>query len=155
MNSVQLMEIIKRHQCLKDTFKEITAINDLPEVIIGPYPQFFIFNDAPYPHPGKHWICVIFTSSSTAEYFDSLGKPPEFYGYQLKIFIDENSKRCYFTAKHLQSDQSDKCGLYVIYYLLMRLCFHIPMRQIYDMFNLNFKENDEMITLYFSRNVLQ
>jgi len=63
---------------------EITAVNDLPAVIASRYPQIFVVDTDPLPNPGKHWVCIILMKPSSVEYFDSLGKKTEFYGYGLK-----------------------------------------------------------------------
>ena len=151
MNTIQLNSMLNDFDCLKGTIIQITAVNTLPQVITNSFPQIFIVNSDPYPNSGKHWVCVIFYSSSKSEYFDSLGKPPDFYGRNLQSFIDRNSRKCTFILKRLQATSSDTCGLYVIFFVLMRLCFHVSLQNLYDMFDRNFEQNDDFVKMYLLR----
>ncbi len=130
MNTEQLSKLIRNFKCLNETLIDITAINVLPTVSIRPFPQLYIINTDPFPNPGKHWVCVVFYNASKADYFASLGKHPEAYSRNLKRFIIENSKnKCTFIPKQIQSNSSDICGLYVVCFAMMRICFHIPLNR--------------------------
>lgn len=142
MNAEQLSILLSDYECLKKVSIRIIDINNLPSFVTGQYPQLFIIN------PGKHWVCIIFYSPSKAEYFDSLGKPVEFYGSNLSKFIDDNSSNCTFIQRQLQSNISNVCGLYVVFFALMRLCCKMSMKQVYDMFTENVHENDQLVKLY-------
>ena len=134
MNTEQLSKLIRNSKCLNETLIDITAINVLPTVRIRPFPQLYIINTDPFPNPGKHWVCVVFYNASKADYFASLGKHPEAYSRNLKRFIIENSSnKCTFIPKQIQSNSSDICGLYVVFFAMMRICFHIPTDNVYDM----------------------
>lgn len=62
-----------------------------------------------------------------------------FYSRELIKFIEDNSRNGYkFIKKSIQSSSSDICGLYVVFFALMRICFNIPVENIYDMY---FTEN--------------
>lgn len=144
MNGEQLWTLLTNYDCLKKTFIHITSIDNLPDLVKSQYPQLFIIN------PGRHWICVIFHSSSKAEYFDSLGKPPEFYGSSLSKFIDNNSRTCIYLQRQLQSNTSNICGLYVAFFVLMRICFQISLKKMYEIYKGNLYQNDQFIKLYFT-----
>lgn len=151
MNTEQLSKLLRKLKCLKETVVDITAINALPDMIVRNFPQLYIINTDPFPNPGKHWVCVIFYNSSRTDYFDSLGKAPEEYSRNLRGFIDKNShNKCRFIPRQIQSNSSDICGLYVVFFALMRICFHIPIDNIYDMFfSENVNVNDDFVESYF------
>lgn len=123
MNTEQLKGMLNRYKCLRDTCVEITAINVLPKDVPPIYPQLYIVNTDPLPNPGKHWVCVILYNYDKIDYFDSLGRPAEYYGVDLQNFLHRNGQKPNFIQRRLQSAKSDLCGLYVIYFAVMRLIF--------------------------------
>ena len=149
MNTLQISRVLNAFNCLQRTRFEITAINALPNVVKETYPQIFIVNNEPFPEKGKHWLCIILFNTSKAEYFDSIGKPPEVYGSELRKFIDENSRVCNFRARRLQSRTSDICGLYVIFFVVMRICYDVPLGKLYSLFSENAIQNDEFVKSFF------
>lgn len=66
-------------------------------------------------------------------------------------FIEDNSKNeCTFIQKKIQSNSSDTCGLYVVFFALMRICFNNSVDSIYDMFfTENLSVNDDFVSSYF------
>ncbi|CAG2238520.1 unnamed protein product [Mytilus edulis] len=120
-----------RYECLRNMVIEITAINVLPEHTPSLYPQLYIVNTDPLPNPGKHWLCVILYNYGQLDYFDSLGRPAEYYGADLHDFLERNGQNHNYVQRRLQSLQSDLCGLYVVYFAVMRLCLHLSIKDIY------------------------
>lgn len=150
MNAEQLSNLLQRFKCLNETIVNITAVNAVPNKIVKIFPQLYIINTDPIPNPGKYWICVIFHDTLNTDYFDSLGNSPRFYSSELIKFIEDNSRNGYkFIKKSIQSSSSDICGLYVVFFALMRICFNIPVENIYDMyFTENLFENDAFVHSY-------
>ena len=68
-----------------------------------------------------------------AEWFDSYGKPPELYGPALTEFLNKHCERWAFNDHKLQSDWSDVCGHYCIFYLGHRACEQ-SMKKIVQLF---------------------
>ena len=133
MNVEQLFHFIDRFKCLKGVQIQITAVNIVPPKIANSFPQVYIINTDPIPNPGKHWICIIFHNTTNIDYFDSLGNSPPFYSGDLITFIDNNSREGYnFIQKQIQSNSSDICGLYVVFFILMRICFKMSVENIYE-----------------------
>ena len=127
MNTGQLKHIISTIHCIRNYHVEICAIKTLPNVTHRRYPQIYIINTDPIPRPGEHWICLLFLDKLSSEYFDSLGKPINFYGESIQSFIVENSKTCNYISKQLQSNKSDICGQYVLFFSL--LCEFVSLYQ--------------------------
>lgn len=140
------------YRCLRNIFYEITAINALPEFAPSIYPQLYIINTDPLPNPGKHWVCVILYEYGQLDYFDSLGRPAEYYGADLYNFLERNGRKNRNSMpRRIQSYQSDICGLYVMYFAVMRLCLHSSIRDIYNGFHpSDSNQNDRYICMYFS-----
>lgn len=151
MNADQLFNLLRKFKCLNETLVNITAVNALPVKVIKHFPQLRIINTDPIQNPGKHRICVIFHDTSNSDFYDSLGKSPKFYSEKLMKFIEDNSKNeCTFIQKKIQSNSSDTCGLYVVFFALMRICFNNSVDSIYDMFfTENLSVNDDFVSSYF------
>lgn len=145
MNNRQLEHIVRSDHCLNDVTRGVFAINTLPKYVTG-YPSAYIVNTAPLPGPGKHWIAIIFFNGRHAEFLDSLGKSPEHYG--LKSFILRNSNHCSWINNRIQASDSSLCGLYVLYFITMRLCFDISLDNMCSDFSQNFVENDELVAAF-------
>lgn len=145
MNARELIVFLKDFKCLNKVSICISDINGLPATVVNHYPQLFIIN------PGKHWLCVFFYDSTKAEYFDSLGKCVEFYGTNLAKFISNNAKDCFSIQRQLQSNTSDICGLYVVCFVVMKVCYQFSIKNFNDMFTDNVFENDQFIKMFFSK----
>ena len=128
--------MLSHFKCLRNVYIKICATNTLPKNTYKHSPQVFIVNLDPLPNPGTHWVCVIFSNDTSVEYFDSLGLPmPD----RVKRFINENGDNCVYVRKQLQSHTSDICGLYVIFFILMRICFRFSVQKVFDMFDQDLK----------------
>ena len=143
MNSKQLLDLVHNEPILKRFVKGVYASNTVPEVVTR-YPSAFIINTEPLPLPGEHWIAVIIHSSSEADFFDSLGKPPKNYK-EIENFIFKNSKYCNFRCKRLQPSYSDLCGLYVLVFLISRLCLKLSLSSVYALFSSSIQRNDNFV----------
>lgn len=147
INTEQLKDMLSHFKCLRNVCINICAINTLPRNTYRHYPQVFIVNVDPLPNPGTHLVCVIFTNGTSVEYFDSLGLPmPD----RVKRFINENGDNCVYVRKKLQSHTSDVCGFYVIFFILMRICFRISVQKVFDMLDQDLKKPDPFVTVHMS-----
>ena len=61
----------------------------LPQTI-DRYPCGLVVNIDPSTKPGTHWIGIFLTSPQNGEWFDSYGKPPEFYGAVFTEFMNNH-----------------------------------------------------------------
>ena len=108
--------------------------------------KFYILNTDPSYMPGKHWV-VVYTGE-TPEFFDSLGKRPEYYWKKFQHLLINGSKRrdngYSYNSKRLQSKNSKVCGEYCIYYVWMRSSGY-KMNDIVERFNNNLKYNDRIV----------
>lgn len=70
--------------------------------------------------PGTHWL-ALFMHNKTAECFDSYGQRPGSYNPLLTQWIERHASSVRVNRQRLQSDFSDVCGLYCVYFLRQRL----------------------------------
>ena len=143
MNSEQLLDFVHSEPILKRLVKGVYASNTVPEVVMS-YPSAYIINTQPLPLPGEHWVTVIMNSSSEADFFDSLGKPLGNYP-SIEDFIYKNSEHCNVKCTRLQPSYSNLCGLYVLVFLISRLCLKMPLSRMYALFSSNIQYNDNFV----------
>lgn len=131
--------MVKMDPCLRRYVKGVFASNTLPQIVTH-YPSAFIVNTQPLPMPGEHWVSIIIRSPSQAEFFDSLGKSPADYNHDIQNFLKKNS-----VEMQLQPRNSDLCGLYVLVFLIARLCFKNSLNQVYALFSKDIQSNDVFV----------
>lgn len=84
---------------------------------------------------GEHWIALKVNEFGITELFDSLGRPPSYYGFSNTIL---------HSLKQVQSNDSKLCGLYCVYYLRKSMS-GMTFNTIIDTFSNEVFENDYMI----------
>lgn len=144
MNSTQLLNVVKMDPCLRRNVKGVFASNTLPPIVTQ-YPSAFIVNTQPLPLPGEHWVVIIIQSLSQAEFFDSLGKSPADYNQDIQKFLRKNSAQCNVKSIRLQPRNSDLCGLYVLVFLIARLCYKNSLNHVYALFSKDIQSNDDFV----------
>ena len=110
---------------------------------IDRYPCGLAVNTDPYTKPG-HWIAIFLMSLQNGDWFDSYGKPPEFYGAVFTEFINNQCNEWKWNDRMLQSDWSDVCGHYCIFYLGHR-ALRYSMKKIVQLFGNNTLLNDSKV----------
>ena len=137
MNKLELERILRRYPVT------VCAANEL-EIQKG---QFVISNTDTSEGRGKHWLTFYFNNNGPFEYFDSLGRPPEYYGFQ-HLF-----QRPYLTnCDQIQDSNSSVCGQYCIYYIMCRYGGQ-TMQDIVLPFNVGDKSwNDDYVTTFVNKN---
>jgi len=110
MDNVQISEIAERHCSLREHFAGVFSRDQLPETLARGY--FYVVNSANYNEPGRHWLGM-YVNENEVEFMDSFANEPETYGIHIEYPLIMN-------ARQLQSDDSDTCGDYVMYFLYFR-----------------------------------
>ena len=86
MNTAQVAYALEHDPKTSKKFCGVFPIDKLPQTI-DRYPCGLIVNTDPSTKPGMHWVAVFLTSPQNGEWFDSYGKPPEFYGAVFTEFM--------------------------------------------------------------------
>ena len=107
MDSYQLLSIL--HQDLYAMDTEVISRDFLPSSGEGGY----IMNSDASNKPGRHWVALYFPRNEAVEFVDSLGHPPEYYNITTWNYYKYNMIK-------LQSDQSQSCGYFCLYYIIHR-----------------------------------
>lgn len=119
MNTNEMLHIVDLLTDLKPFFRGIFASNSLPFRVTR-FPSAVVCNTDPLEEKGSHWIAFWFRNGTECEFYDSLGRLPEYYDIRLRDFIDINSFVCMYNNVQVQPDSTSTCGFHVLYYLYRR-----------------------------------
>lgn len=140
MNAIQIEKILYKHAFTKNIFKAVLAFDELPKKIEKP--SAYIINTHTRDKEGEHWLAVFFLQNGNAEFFDSFGLGPRFYG--LDQFLIKTSKTCFYNTLALQSLNSQYCGFYCVLFILIK-CKQISFFNFLNYFNEDTIKNDKEI----------
>ena len=134
MNNLELQRILRGYPvsvCSADTIKKN---------------RFVIANTDTRGGPGKHWVSFHFTDRGPDEFFDSLGKTPDYYNFEGVL------EKPYLTIQNrLQDFGSNTCGLYCIYYVLCRYA-GMSMMDLVNVFSVRELElNDRLVRTFVNK----
>ena len=118
MNTSQLQCIISCDPVLHKQTVGVFAADQLPCVL----PNMacgFIANTDVSSRPGQHWL-AFFISDNTVECFDSYGQDPGVYNSLFSLWLRRHAKTVRVNRHRLQSENSNVCGLYCLYFLRQR-----------------------------------
>jgi hypothetical protein len=120
MNTSQLQCCIDCDPLLSKHVLGVFAADRLPRMSVQ-YPRGFIANTDDHVKSGTHW-CAFYipAASSVVEFFDTYGQRPNQYNKHFIEYLSRFSK-VVFKDRQLQSDTSNVCGLYCLFYLSQRL----------------------------------
>ena len=92
------------------------------------------------------WVSFHFTDTGPDEFFDSLGKTPDYYNFEGVL------EKPYLTIQNrLQDFGSNTCGLYCIYYVLCRYA-GMSMMDFVNVFSVRELElNDRLVRTFVNK----
>ena len=112
MNNFELQEILKN----EPGFRGVFARDMLPKLIRKS--ECGIVNLDTVGGKGTHWVCYFNSPSEKyVEYFDSYGLAPPI---EIEKYIVTSRKPIIYSTAEIQTRDSQLCGYYCIYYVLMR-----------------------------------
>lgn len=118
MNTREIAAILGSDIHARRVFKGVYPRNKLPTHLSPRRPSAFIINTDTASKRGEHWVAVWFDGLGKAEYFDSFGLPPRHR--DINHFIETHSIRSRYNDRLLQDLTSSACGLYVLYFVMMK-----------------------------------
>lgn len=137
LNTLQLIQIIKKDQCLKQLFLGIFPKDRIPLRV--KYPSCLILNTHSSSQPGEHWLAIYFDQNRHVDFFDSFGRHPSNFG--LEKYLDRLSSNWHFNKTQIQSITSSVCGYYCVLFLLYR-CRGFSLQEFIKRFSNNAEIND-------------
>ncbi len=139
MNSIQIQNIIQKIPVINDVFQGIYSIDTLP--FHNKKNGVYICNTDPASKPGTHWVALFLNGKKCNEYFDSLKRKPL---PPFSVFLNNKFKSC---SKQLQNSFSISCGIWVIFYVILK-CYFIPLKQVEDLFANDTFLNEILLKFY-------
>jgi hypothetical protein len=130
MNARELLRLTRNNRHTANVVRGVFSSNNLPQ-IVSAYPSAYICNTDPSYLPGSHWVVFWIHSPKYAEFYDSLGKSPEYYDAAFDAFIQNNCEKCVYNNIRIQNKDSVACGYHVLFYVWMK-CYNYVMSQIIE-----------------------
>ena len=118
MNTSQLMCVINSDPQLFASVLGVYSADQMPKYIRRG--RFIVNTDERYK-PGTHWYAFYLYGFGRPALFDSYGKPPQHYNYDFLSCLRRNSSVWIYNTKKLQSNNSNVCGQYCLYFLIHRV----------------------------------
>ncbi|VDI40853.1 Hypothetical predicted protein [Mytilus galloprovincialis] len=127
---------------------DVRCAEELP-ADISHRPMTYVVNTDTCDGPGKHWVAFHFPSTGPAEFFDSLGRSPEYYHRRFRNVLIANGPQYRFSTTQVQPGSSDTCGLYCVHFVKMRYR-NISMEDIVKDFSPRdlMSNDDKLLALY-------
>ena len=147
MDTLQLKSIITKDKFAKKSFCGVIPIDYLPKTKLLKTCSFIV-NTEDSSKSGKHWIAVYAPLRGSVEYFDPFGLEPS--KIEILDFIKLNKKRFIFNPHQIQASSSYNCGLFCIFYILLR-SRGISMLKTLKFFSEISNLNDEIIKVIFKK----
>ena len=146
MNTLQLQKILEYYAKDKSFFYGVFPIDKLPS--IESYPSCLIMNNQSSKQKGEHWLSIYFNKHGHCEFFDSFGKSPAFYG--VLQYLKKYSTRIVYNRSMIQSNVSEYCGLYCVFFLIFKIKGH-SMKFYKNLFKKNPISNDLMFSKWIDK----
>ena len=119
MNGHQITMILQRDPVARHQFGGVLAADELP-TDIRRRPTAYVVNTDVRGLPGTHWTIFYFPKRGPSEFFDSLGRRPEYYRGTFKGTLRRHGPKYVYNKRRVQSRTSNACGQYCIDYVLRR-----------------------------------
>src|SRR6267143_3997335 len=128
MDSISLYKLAKANDLGKIFYGIFSCDNiELPTS----FPAACIVNTDNSQSRGQHWVCMLFPTANSVEYFDSYGVGffcfPQFYNVIRTKF---KAQEITFSEYSLQSRNSSSCGCHCIFFLNKRCLENYSFNQI-------------------------
>ena len=118
MNTSQLLCMLHDDSVLNASVLGVYAADQVPQYI---HRGGFIANTDVSSKPEKHWCAFYFNGSGQSEFFDSYARPPNYYSDSFASCLRNNSVVQLYNGKQLQSNSSNVCGQFCVYFLTQRV----------------------------------
>ena len=146
MDGLTIYKLMKKHPATKTIFIGIYAKDYWPRLRVN-FPQAYIFNTAKLKSSGIfHWVAVYFVSKTKAEFFDSFGHTPTFYGLNHFFNSIHSVNTVVFNSLAIQPLLFLKCALYAMFFIIQR-CKKISILQFINIFDTNQSFSNDVLIL--------
>lgn len=149
MNTTELQCCISCDPRLSSNVMGVFAADQLPTRLFK-LPTGFIANTDIHSKEGTHWCAFYIDTNKRVEFFDSYGKSPAYNSSYFSNWIKTNAIGMKYNCMQIQSDYSNVCGLYSLFYLSHKFT-GMTLKDMQSFFNVsNFTLNDFYVFNYMS-----
>lgn len=147
MDSEQLENYLACMCRPKNVGYAVIAADEFDKVLIKKFPFFVIFNESPRSHSGTHWCVALFKSRNSrieCHIFDSIGV------LMKKKKIDFNFVINSENLQQLQSNYSNVCGMWCLYWVYCKLA-NVSNDTFLSQFTQDYETNDKIVIKFGKR----
>ena len=122
--------------------EDILNVPVLPsDSVYGYFPSgVFVCNTTESWTPGEHWVSIYIDSKRRGQFFDSLGEPPSYYGFD--DFMNYNCINGWgFNDIRVQDISSNACGYHCIYFCISKQ-MNISLDKMFQFYSNDLLLND-------------
>lgn len=142
MNGETIASILEKDPFGK-RFSQGYLARDSEIVNIQRYPALFILNTDVATGPGKHWCILIAWSDKYAEFFDSFGLSPRYYGFHKEFLKHVQTIR--YNKFPVQAPTAATCGHHCIFWTWNRIRRNSLFNIMKQYSKTNLHKNDRMV----------
>ena len=147
MNTTEIIECIEKNHKAKKIFLGVFPIDLLPIRKIK-RPCSIICNTDSSDQSGTHWVALFLPKIGKIEYFDSFGMKP--MNDEIYKFILMNGGQYIHNDKQIQSNNSDTCGKFCIFFILFRTR-NLKYRDFINLFTNDKIYNEKFVKYLFNK----
>lgn len=139
MDAEQILSLVRESDLLQKTFRGVFRRDGL--LFLGEnIPSGSYILNSTDTLPGEHWLAMSKTSAELplCVFFDSMGRPPSFYG----ITIAGHS--IVYNERQVQPAGTATCALYCLYFLHQK-CMGANMAEILGSFHNDRTQNEDFV----------
>jgi hypothetical protein len=141
MDTLQIYSFLHNLCKNRDVSFDVIPCDGLETLKITKYPVLLVCNDQGHKEPGRHWT-AFFITKKCIEFFCSYGMGINYYNSYFKNFV--KNKIVLENKVQLQSEGTNVCGQYAIFFLYKRLKGCCRM-SLYCNFSPDTRKNDRQV----------
>jgi len=141
MNTLDIFKFLINDKYCNKYFLGVYARDELPTQF-KKRPCMFIANTDSRNETGTHWLAFYFDENKNAEFFDSYGLAPTYYG--LSEYLNETSNSWNYNSKRIQSFFSEYCGQICLFYCYFK-SRNFSLNYIQSIFSNDYEKNEKII----------
>ena len=147
MNAQQISTTFNFNHHTYKCFRGCFLNKNIPSNIVNEGRGFIVVNSLKEVGDIGHWV-MIYTNQRKMYFFDSFGRPPDFYGGDISnIYNSYPHEKSFVFQTPVQSFDSSVCGAYIIYFGY-EMCRHSKPLLIKNSFSRFKRDNDRKVVRY-------
>ena len=150
LNTLDLYKFLRSNAITRCKLGNVCAVDELDPIDFQK-PALYVLNTAPSNSNGRHWVCIFIPEHSPPEFFDPLGKKPDYYHIKFENFLINRGPGYYHNMTPFQSIHSTACGYFCLYYGAMR-CAEVSFRDVVNTFDFDDLQANDNTVIRFVEN---